>query len=443
MPLNLMLREEGRKPNDWEPTFGEMHEAFQSAKSASDGIAFVDALYASRFDQGPVLEDEQRIAGCRAFAEACFGTNEDAWTRTQFACVQTENSAAAVASAFRDLFRGYSDAEYAAAVAIASKTRASVISEIDQTMSENTAAMGRAGIHSNDLLKHRENLDTLSNLKTAVQRQSDGSVARSQLDDTSARRLMPRMSQTLWFAPLTNERLIIDGCDAARVSFPFRFLVFAPLSSYHGLLKEWRATGDAVAVTKKIAADVFVEDYVDKLLALFRQSPLAAVPDAANIERVLEELRQPLAQRRLQTITLICVTQTEGMIWRYAELLNATGTPIYYDKPRTPPMQGYDKIGYRWDRKAAKPVLDNAGNRADSRPLTSAYALLSNTQLEQAFRPNAIDFALADYTNDRNGLAHGSLFADERLAVQAALLLGTVMQCISFFERAGRPIQNL
>ncbi|MGH7244090.1 MAG: hypothetical protein ACREJD_11795 [Phycisphaerales bacterium] len=75
-------------------------------------------------------------------------------------------------------------------------------------------------------------------------------------------------------------------------------------------------TGDAAAATKKIAAAVFVEDYMDKLLALFRQSPLAGGADAANIEGVFEELRQPLAQRRLQTITLICVTQTEGMIWR-------------------------------------------------------------------------------------------------------------------------------
>ncbi len=403
------------------------------ARDAASGLSFFTGLYKSRFDGEVPVDETLRTAACHEVAESLYGDSNHAWVKDQVAKVQNAATFDDAATALHDLFRGYNDAERDAAIADAGARRTKVIARARTAAADNHAAARKAGVHRNDVEKYKKNETTLAALVAKVSAQSDQSIAAANLSELGARRHSPAFANSLRFTPLTNEEWIIDGCDAARVSFPFRFLIHAPLRTYHDLLKEWRSTSDPAAVTAKIAAEVFTAKYTETLHKLFKDTPMATGGDAAEIDRIIGELREPLTNRHLQTVTLLSVTQAEGMIWRYAEILNASGFPLYT-------LSGWKKIPVLWDRDTAAPETDTAKIREwRSKPLTSGRSLLEVTRMEQAFRPTVIDHVIADYSDDRNGLAHGTLIADERLAIQAALLLGTVMQCIVEYEAEGRP----
>lgn len=428
------------KPNSWQFTWDELAEADTLARETPDGPHFFAALYKSRFDNQPPLSEANQISACREAAVNTYGAVEELWTKARIALVDGANTFQAAASALHDLFRGYTAAEKSAAISAAAKRRAAVLARANQVIGDNQTAAAVTGLHKNDRKLYDRNITTLNKLVRRVTRRSDDQIATGELAESAARRQSAGSTNSMLFAPLTNDDWIIDGCDAARVSFPFRFLIHAPLRAYHGLLKEWKSTADAAVVTEQIADQVFSAEYADTLRRLFKATLMAAEPEAADIEKVIEELRDALTNRRLQTVTLLGVTQAEGMIWRYADILNKSGTPIFRSLPRQPPNQGDKKYAVMWDRLNAFPEYDaTTGEKVDSQELTSVYGLLSKTQMEQVFRPTAVDFVIADYTNDRNGLAHGTLIADKRLAVQAALLFGTVMQSITQYEAQGRP----
>jgi hypothetical protein len=426
-------------------TSGEHVEAIGLASKAKDGTAFLDELTKARFDPVPVLDEAGKIEACR-YLGATLKSGADQWMRERMQDCESAQTSTEAASAVRDLFRGYSDADKVSAVAKASSRRAALIVRIESTIQDNNTAERAIpnrphqtpgqGSHK---AAYQANVAALQTLKSSVQQQSDEAIAEGELSRLAANRHMPGLSRSFWFTSLTNEEWIVDGCDADRVTFPFRFLIHSPLRTYRGLLEEWKKTKDAAAVATRLAAEVFTSAYGDTLVALFGESPFAKDADGAAITGVLSELRDALLNRRLQSVTLLAVTQAEGMIWRYAALLNGSG----YDVHET---NNGKKIAGRfwWSRQTCAYVTPSTRGDQDAarKPMNSARDLLSRTRIEQAFRPNVVDQVIAEYADDRNSLAHGSQIADERLAVQAALLLGTVIQCITAYEAERRPARD-
>lgn len=442
MASPLINRHPGVKPNNWEMTWGEHVEAIGLAGKAKDGPAFLDELTKARFDPVPILDEAGKIEACRQLG-ATFESSTDQWMQTRVQDCESARTSTEAASAVRDLFRGYSDADMASAVADAASRRMALTARIDSSIQDNDTAERAIPNRPNQTPgqgKHKAayqaNLAALQTLKSSVQQQSDAAIAGGELSRLAASRHMPGLSRSFWFAPFTNEGWIVDRCDADRVTFPFRFLIHSPLRTYRGLLDEWKKTKDAAAVARNLAAEVFTGAYGDTLIALFNETPFAKDADAAAITGVLTELRDALLNRRLQSVTLLAVTQAEGMIWRYAALLNSSGYDVYE-------VNNGMKIAGRflWNGQTLAYLTSpkNAKQKLAAKPMNSGRDLLSRTRIEQAFRPNVVDQVIAEYADDRNSLAHGSLIADERLAVQAALLLGTVFQCITGYEAEGRP----
>lgn len=435
-------RQPGIKPNDWEMMWSEHVEAIGLASTAKDGPAFLDELTKERFDQVPALDEAGKIDACCQLA-AAFEVSTDQWMQDRFRECISATASTDAASAVRDLFRGYSDVEKIKAVADAASRRTTLIAHIDQASQANAAeaqAIARLPTPTPGQKKHKDaydqNVTKLSELKALVQKRSDDAVAEGELSRLAANRHMPGLSHSLWFTPFTNEEWIVDSCEANRVMFPLRFLIHAPLQTYRDLLDDWKKTKDAAAVASKLTAEVLTDAYGDTLVALFSETPFVKDADAATITGVLGELRDALLNRRLQSVMLLSVTQAEGMIWRYAALLNSSGYDVYE-------TNNGKKIAGRfwWSRQKCAYVKPSTKDDkyAAQRRMNSARDLLSRTRIEQVFRPNVVDQIVAEYADDRNSLAHGSLIANERLAVQAALLLGTVFQCITRYEAEGRP----
>ncbi|MCC6230499.1 MAG: hypothetical protein IT432_14895 [Phycisphaerales bacterium] len=424
-------------------TWGERFEAFDLARKAQDGPAFLDALIKARFDPVPTFDEAGKIDACRQLAARLFESSTDQWMQDRFKECASATTSTDAASAVHDLLRGYSESERAKSVADAVPRRARLIARIAQSRQDNSAeaqVILQLPTPTHGQKEHKgaydQNVAKLDALKSRVQQQSDEAIAGSELSHLTAIRHMPSLSRSLWFTPFTYEEWIVDGCDADWVTFPFRFLIHAPLRMYRGLLDKWKKTKDADAVTNELAAEIFTGAYGDRLVALFKETPFGADADAADVIAVLAELRDALLNRRLQSVTLLAVTQAEGIIWRYAALLNSSGYDVYETN------NGKKIAGkFWWNPQTCKyeaPSSDD-DKRDAKRPMNSARDLLSRTRIEQAFRPNVADQVIAEYADDRNSLAHGSLIADERLAVQAALLLGTVFQCIIGYEAEGRP----
>ncbi len=435
-------RQPGTKPNNWKMNSVEHVAAIVFAANVPDGSEFLDKMVKKRFDSNYILDN--KIEACRQLADN-FASSTDHWVLARVQEIQSISTTIAATTALLDLYRGYSETEKNNAVANAESRRTALLFRINQTISDNEAmlrAIPNPPQQKPGERKHKEaykkNVTTLKALKVNVTGQSKQALAKKEISQLAANRHLPGMSSSFWFAPLTNENWVIDDCDADRVTFPFRFLIHAPLQIYYDLLTEWKRTKDTAIVVSKIATEVFTAAYGDTLISLFKETLCAHNLDAAGILGVLGELRDALLNSRLQSVTLLAVTQTEGMIWRYADFLNRSNCDVYETDNTGKKIAGK----FLWDRSAAAIVLNPTGKQQNSlakQRLVSVRALLERTRIEQAFRPNVVGQVIAEYADDRNSLAHGSLIADKRLAVQAALLLGTVYQCIAKYEAEGRP----
>jgi hypothetical protein len=436
MATILSNRQPGKKPNTWDLTWADYVEATCLASESPDGSTFFDALLKARFEPIPLLTDAGKLAACQQAAAGAFAERDHAWIKQQLAKVTSAVTFDAVSTATHDLFRGYSESDRSTAIANAEVHRKRILILANQSIADNQAKRTKLGVHRYHVESYDGNIATLTAIVARATAKPATTIANGALAELAAERHSPGFPGSLRILPSTYEEMVIDGCDAARVTFPFRFLIHAPIRTYRELLAKWKTSGDAALVTAEIAAGVFTSEYADVLLTVFGHTPMAKGADCVAIKTVFEELREALLTHRLQTVTLLAVTQAEGMIWRYAEYLQSTKFSLYT-------INGHEKIPVLWDRAKVAPETDpSVMKRWKNKGLTSARALLERTRIEQVFRPNAIEFAIAEYADDRNGLAHGTLLADERLAVQAALLLGTILQCITAYENEGRPVRR-
>jgi len=339
----------------------------------------------------------------------------------------------AVASALRDLVRGYTDVwvpgeEVAVKQSVTARSK-----QVTSFRAESEKRRVAAAKKSQNALRgqYEENRKELEQIAADLATVDSTAVAHENLKRQARhRRYKPIFAADLISADTWLD-LRIRGLDPDLVDFPLRHLRSIPAKTHHQLVNRWRQNRDKAKLILPLEGEILHEDFFDSIDRMAAEQCFGF--NQARLD-VFKELREVAMQGRLQSSALIAVTQTEGVLWAYAHHLQKTGIPVlkafptakktkYAIYPWNPRTQTY-KVKYKngrpmhkTDSKKGKPVYADSGRD-----------LLTESFLQQATSAEIYTYLLDEFFEDRNDLAHGQMVVDKSLVFRALLCLQSTLQ---------------
>ena len=116
------------------------------------------------------------------------------------------------------------------------------------------------------------------------------------------------------------------------------------------------------------------------------------------------EMQKSFSSKLFLSTTLVAITQTEGILWDFANYVNSDDFKIYYTK---------NEKFYPFLYDSQKQIYKKSNDR-----LLSIRALLLKTRLGEIFPFDLYTYLISEFYDDRNPLSHGNI-KDRNIKVDA------------------------
>lgn len=208
--------------------------------------------------------------------------------------------------------------------------------------------------------------------------------------------------------------------DPSLISFPLRHLMFIAAGDYDYLARMWSNGANRDALIEKL-----LEGYGKIVDEQIIPASYAFVEHISKTNRslVLSEIFECWKNKCHAAVSMLCITQVEGLLWDFADYLNSHGVPIYK-------IDTDKKINYcKWDSK------NKTYKRYDGKIETvaaihhSGRELLRHTRLSSDINHELYYYLIDDFYEDRNSLLHRSI-SGRNLETEAASALFCLLAVI-------------
>jgi hypothetical protein len=338
-------------------------------------------------------------------------------------------------SEFRDLWRGYREAELQGtdpAVTCYEREVERLLhamqAKTDALLAQSNATEGKRRL----LQKNKARLASLAT-QVATAFRDTGEVRRSKLWFQTQLR---RERDMLRFLRVQDDDYLlyksrIKQCDPDDITFPLRHLGWLSVRAFNRLRQEWANNISRDRILAQLASEIHGPVF-DQLLQVY-----CSFKDVLPVDRssFLEELARAWEAECMLGVALIGITQTEGLIWDFAAYLRSKRARIYRVVYRRhyPYLWNFESGTFKHRRASGHGLDEWTRIGKSARALTSARQLLERTKLGSIIDEAVFSYLVDEFYDDRNKLAHGdvagrNLQAD---AVGAILALRTCLEQLS------------
>ena len=220
--------------------------------------------------------------------------------------------------------------------------------------------------------------------------------------------------------------------DPDYVDFPLRYAVHLPSVWYQKLQKLWKKGYSKEEVIRPLMELLSRPEFLDDLIRRceniykkIRQKRIKSPPRCS----ILGEIKKCYEMECYASVSLLTVTQIEGVLWDLGKYLNRKNIRIFKTE------RGIKKrkyLPYYWDfEKKRYKNLNYTGCpqfcRKKGANLISARQLLERTRLGEFVHKEMYNYLIDEFYDERNNLAHGDLYIRKESAFSALLCMRSIL----------------
>jgi hypothetical protein len=402
-------------------------------------VEFARGILGLKFDDAEAQfpTEKHLAAGIIEIAKTCdyeFGKNSIDRPKWESLIAMTLDRPLDVIQSFQDLYLGYSPEDVQIARASLSKDKKRYLRRIDSARRANNSELRIAKKRGDKrwIQRFEKNGKELDSVRESI-------ISRFQHDHLIALRKASyavqerRHSSVMSYFADSGDYLgltwTLRDLDPKGLTFPLRYLHQLEAAHYEHLRKEWIAgsSHDSIMLYLQYLVPILIHsseigDIADKARTLAGFDVLVGI----------SEIKTCWDSECYLAVTLVSLTQLEGLLWSFAEYLNRRNIRIFHrDK-----SNGLKYRPYAWD-KATKQYIDHTktgrATFAKKKEIHSARQLLLYTRLSDYINVDLWEYLVADLYSMRNLYAHGNLIGRNQRAdaVASFLALWTCMNDIS------------
>ena len=341
---------------------------------------------------------------------------------------------------FRDLWRGFKEIEIQAALKGVPVERRKALRKIDDFIKRNIKALKNAqkrGFQQRKRIykKNQKELEELKR-KTISYFRNQNKVAYDMCSYETMRR-REKIPAAGDFFDIDNFMSIwlhfrLKMNDPDYVDFPLRFAVHLPSVWYRKLQKLWKKGCSKEEVIRLLMELLSSPEFLDDLIGRceniykkFSQKRIKCPPRCS----ILREIKRCYEMECYASVSLVAVTQIEGVLWDFGKYLNRKNVRIFKTESGAK-KQKY--LPYYWDfEKKRYKNFNYTGRPQFSRKkgsnLISARQLLERTRLGEFVHKEMYNYLIDEFYDERNNLAHGDLYIRKESAFSALFCLRSIL----------------
>ena len=433
--------------NNLEPTVRDIEWLY--ANLDLNDRDFIVELLRQGFPQQKHLyaSDEKLASACKTIAGHCdheFQKNVSDQQALASLLNTTPEDSMLVMCRFRNLWRGYTESELGIVKASLSADQTRLHSAITSMLEANNAALNAAKTQRNKHLQERleANHKRLVGLMKPLHdlfAHPDTAAKHKMVAAVRQRRHGPNVSlmEGFGFDAYLYFEWTLRACDPAHVDFPLRFLWQLPVNTYSALRKRWKETGDTAVVVRELGDSVRSEAFHDFLARACAQLAVHGMPDRTD---AIQQASTCFHAKCSLAATLVAITQTEGLLWDFADHLNAHGVHIYQTQGSG---RRVSRCPYNWDPSSQQYGMDGKNQHVlnTNEPLLTARNLLERTPVGKYMPEHLFGYLVDEFYDDRINITHGTTqrrdwAVDE---INAFLCLQTVLrELVRYFNPSAK-----
>ena len=328
----------------------------------------------------------------------------------------------AVFSAFQLLWRGYSDNDLENAEASLQYDREVFLAAVADARRRNRLLLRRKSTRLNDARKRSCRL--VASQLSQIARDIRSAYRNPRLIAAMKLRHEVRCRRgrnSVFLDPEPGDylrvRVRLRFCDPDGLDFPLRHMTNLSAESYQYLLDKWLCSASRDEIILELYR--YIRGQKTRVYECLQDLD-STISELLGIDSsiILRELSFAFDHDCYLAVALLATTQTEGLLWQFADFLNHQGIPIFYTSRHRPPKL----LAYIWDSelKRYKDSQAALSFRRPRKPVTlySARTLLNLTRLGTIIPFELYSYLADEFYADRIQLAHGH-FSGRKLHVDA------------------------